>query len=132
MEALRICNSTDEQAQYGLLVNTAHRSAVETHLQIGIDGGAELVLDGRGFSLPGGKSGFVLGLSLLDHVAWGLKTYREEIFGPVLQVVRAEAFEEALEVVSQHKYCNGVAIFTLNGVAARQFADCDEVGMVRF
>ena len=130
IKALRIGNSTDEQAHYGPLINAAHRSKVESYLQLGIDEGAELVLDGRGFSLPGSEAGFFLGPSLFDHVTSQMKTYREEIFGPVLQIVRAEAFEEALELASKHQYGNGVAIFTRNGDAAREFADRVEVGMV--
>ena len=130
IKALRIGNSTDEQAHYGPLINAAHRSKVESYLQLGIDEGAELVLDGRGFSLPGSEAGFFLGPSLFDHVTSQLKTYREVIFGPVLQIVRAEAFEEALELASKHQYGNGVAIFTRNGDAAREFADRVEVGMV--
>lgn len=130
IKCLRIGVSTDAQAHYGPVINAAHRSKIESYLQLGIDEGAELVLDGRGFSLPGNEAGFFLGPSLFDHVTPGMKTYHEEIFGPVLQIVRAETFEEALELASKHQYGNGVAIFTRNGDAAREFADRVEVGMV--
>ena len=130
IRALRIGNSTDEQAHYGPVINAAHRSKIESYIQVGIDEGAELVLDGRGFSLPGSEEGFFLGPSLFDHVTSDMKTYHEEIFGPVLQIVRADTFEEALELASKHQYGNGVAIFTRNGDAAREFADRVEVGMV--
>ncbi len=130
VKGLRIGVSTDAEAHYGPVINAAHRSKIESYLQLGIDEGAELVLDGRGFSLPGHEEGFFLGPSLFDHVKPGMKTYHEEIFGPVLQIVRADTFEEALELPSKHQYGNGVAIFTRNGDAAREFADRVEVGMV--
>ncbi|RYZ71003.1 MAG: CoA-acylating methylmalonate-semialdehyde dehydrogenase [Lysobacteraceae bacterium] len=127
---LRIGVSTDPGAHFGPLVTAAHRAKVESYLQLGVDEGAELVLDGRGFSLPGHEGGFFLGPSLFDHVTAGMRTYQEEIFGPVLQIVRADSFEEALALPSRHQYGNGVAIFTRNGDAAREFADRVEVGMV--
>ncbi|KAF1718386.1 methylmalonate-semialdehyde dehydrogenase (CoA acylating) [Pseudoxanthomonas yeongjuensis] len=130
VKELRIGVSTDAQAHYGPVINAAHRAKIESYLQLGVDEGAELVLDGRGFSLPGHEDGFFLGPSLFDHVTSEMKTYREEIFGPVLQIVRAETFEEALELPSKHQYGNGVSIFTRNGDAAREFADRVEVGMV--
>ena len=130
VKALRIGVSTDAQAHYGPVINAAHRSKIESYLQLAVDEGAELVLDGRGFSLAGHEEGFFLGPSLFDHVKPGMKTYHEEIFGPVLQIVRADSFEEALELPSKHQYGNGVAIFTRNGDAAREFADRVEVGMV--
>ena len=130
VKELRIGVSTDAQAHYGPVINAAHRAKIESYLQLGVDEGAELVLDGRGFSLPGHEDGFFLGPSLFDHVSAGMKTYQEEIFGPVLQIVRADTFEEALELPSKHQYGNGVSIFTRNGDAAREFADRVEVGMV--
>jgi malonate-semialdehyde dehydrogenase (acetylating)/methylmalonate-semialdehyde dehydrogenase len=130
VEALRIGVSTDPDAHYGPLITAAHRAKVESYLQIGVDEGAELVLDGRGFSLPGHEQGFFLGPSLFDHVTADMRTWREEIFGPVLQIVRADTFEEALALPSKHPYGNGVAIFTRNGDAAREFADRVQVGMV--
>ncbi|KAF1721443.1 CoA-acylating methylmalonate-semialdehyde dehydrogenase [Pseudoxanthomonas wuyuanensis] len=130
VKGLRIGVSTDAQAHYGPVVTAAHRSKIESYLQMGVDEGAELVVDGRGFSLPGHEGGFFLGPSLFDRVTADMKTYREEIFGPVLQIVRAATFEEALALASRHQYGNGVAIFTRNGDAAREFADRVEVGMV--
>lgn len=130
INGLRIGNSTDERAHYGPVISAAHRDKIESYLQMGIDEGAELVLDGRGFSLAGSEEGFFLGPSLFDHVTPEMRTYREEIFGPVLQIVRAGTFEEALALATKHQYGNGVAIFTRNGDAAREFADRVEVGMV--
>ena len=103
---------------------------MSAYIQQGVDEGAELVLDGRGYSLPGHESGFFMGPTLFDHVTADMATWREEIFGPVLQIVRAASFEEALALPSRHQYGNGVAIFTRNGDAAREFADRVEVGMV--
>jgi len=127
---LRVGVSGDPQAQFGPVVTAAHRARIEQYIQMGVDEGAELVIDGRGFSLPGHEEGFFLGPSLFDRVTDTMTTYREEIFGPVLQIVRADTFEQALALPSQHQYGNGVAIFTRNGDAAREFAEQVEVGMV--
>ncbi len=130
MEALRVGVSTDRDAHYGPLVTAAHRTRVEDYIQMGVEEGATLVRDGRGFTLQGHEGGFFMGPTLFDHVTPAMRTYQEEIFGPVLQIVRAESFEEALALPSQHQYGNGVAIFTRNGAAAREFAARVEVGMV--
>ena len=94
------------------------------------DEGAELVVDGRGFTLQGHEKGFFIGPTLFDHVTPEMESYQEEIFGPVLQIVRAADFEEALRLPCEHQYGNGVAIFTRNGHAAREFAARVNVGMV--
>jgi malonate-semialdehyde dehydrogenase (acetylating)/methylmalonate-semialdehyde dehydrogenase len=130
IETLKVGVSSDPAAQYGPVVSAAHKQRIEDYIQLGVDEGAELVVDGRGFSLQGYESGFFVGPTLFDHVKSGMKTYQEEIFGPVLQIVRAETFDEALALPSQHAYGNGVAIFTRNGRAARDFAARVEVGMV--
>jgi malonate-semialdehyde dehydrogenase (acetylating)/methylmalonate-semialdehyde dehydrogenase len=130
IETLRVGVSTDPAAQYGPVVSAAHKKKVEDYIQLGVDEGAELVVDGRGFSLQGHEQGFFIGPNLFDHVKPAMKTYQEEIFGPVLQIVRAESFEEALALPSEHQYGNGVAIFTRNGRAAREFAAQVNVGMV--
>jgi malonate-semialdehyde dehydrogenase (acetylating)/methylmalonate-semialdehyde dehydrogenase len=128
--ALRVGVSTDAEAHYGPVVSAAHKARIESYIQMGVDEGAELVLDGRGFSLQGHENGFFLAPTLFDRVTAGMKSYQDEIFGPVLQMVRAQSFEEALSLPSRHPYGNGVAIFTRNGDAARSFADQVEVGMV--
>ncbi len=127
---LRVGISTDADAHYGPVVSAAHKAKIEGHIQTGVDEGAELVVDGRGFSLQGHENGFFLAPTLFDRVTPEMKTYQEEIFGPVLQIVRAASFEEALALPSRHQYGNGVAIFTRDGDAAREFADQVEVGMV--
>jgi malonate-semialdehyde dehydrogenase (acetylating)/methylmalonate-semialdehyde dehydrogenase len=130
MAKLRIGVSTDPDADYGPVVNAAHKARVEGWIQTGVDEGAELVVDGRGFKLQGHEQGYFIGPSLFDHVKPEMQSYREEIFGPVLQIVRAESFEEALALPSAHQYGNGVALFTRNGHAAREFAARVNVGMV--
>jgi malonate-semialdehyde dehydrogenase (acetylating) / methylmalonate-semialdehyde dehydrogenase len=127
---LRVGTSTDPEAHYGPVVNAAHKQRIENYIQMGVDEGAELVVDGRGFSLQGHEEGFFVGPTLFDHVKPTMQTYQEEIFGPVLQIVRAETFEEAVRLPSEHQYGNGVAIFTRNGHAAREFAHRVNVGMV--
>lgn len=129
-EALRVGVSTDAEAHYGPVVSAAHKARIEHYIQMGVDEGAELVLDGRGFKLQGHEDGFFLAPSLFDHVTPTMQTYQDEIFGPVLQIVRARTLEEAIRLPSQHPYGNGVAIFTRNGDAAREFASQVEVGMV--
>jgi malonate-semialdehyde dehydrogenase (acetylating)/methylmalonate-semialdehyde dehydrogenase len=130
IETLKVGVSTDAAAQYGPVVSAAHRQKVADYIQLGVDEGAELVVDGRGFNLQGYEQGFFIGPSLFDQVKPGMRTYQEEIFGPVLQMVRAESFEEAVRLPSEHPYGNGVAIFTRNGRAAREFAAQVNVGMV--
>jgi malonate-semialdehyde dehydrogenase (acetylating) / methylmalonate-semialdehyde dehydrogenase len=130
MNALRVGVSTDPDAHYGPVVNAAHKQRVENWIQTGVDEGAELVVDGRGFKLQGHEEGFFIGPTLFDRVTPQMESYKEEIFGPVLQIVRAADFEEALRLPSQHQYGNGVAIFTRNGHAAREFAARVNVGMV--
>ncbi|HEX2802053.1 MAG TPA: CoA-acylating methylmalonate-semialdehyde dehydrogenase, partial [Phenylobacterium sp.] len=130
IESLKVGVSTDAQAQYGPVVSGAHRRKISDYIQLGQDEGAELVVDGRGFSLQGYEQGFFIGPSLFDQVKPDMRTYQEEIFGPVLQIVRTESFEEALDLPSRHQYGNGVAIFTRNGRAAREFAARVNVGMV--
>ena len=130
IDTLRVGVSTDTAAQYGPVVSAAHKKRVEDYIQLGVDEGAELVVDGRGFKLQGYEDGFFIGPSLFDHVKPAMRTYQEEIFGPVLQIVRAESFDEAVTLASDHPYGNGVAIFTRNGRAAREFASRVNVGMV--
>lgn len=127
---LKVGVSTDEGAHYGPVVNAAHRKKVADYIQTGVDEGAELVVDGRDFRLQGFENGFFIGPSFFDRVTPGMKTYQDEIFGPVLQMVRADSFESALALPSRHAYGNGTAIFTRNGRAAREFASRVNVGMV--
>ncbi|WEK44582.1 MAG: CoA-acylating methylmalonate-semialdehyde dehydrogenase [Candidatus Sphingomonas colombiensis] len=130
IDALRVGVSTDADAHYGPVVTAQHRQRIENWIQTGVDEGAELVVDGRGFKLQGHEEGFFIGPTLFDRVTPEMSAYKEEIFGPVLQIVRAGDFEAALKLASDHQYGNGVAIFTRNGHAAREFAARVNVGMV--
>ncbi|MBV9371415.1 MAG: CoA-acylating methylmalonate-semialdehyde dehydrogenase [Alphaproteobacteria bacterium] len=130
IEALRVGVSTDAEAHYGPVVNAAHRDRIAAYIQMCADEGGELVVDGRGFKLQGHEEGFFIGPTFFDHVKPSFRSYQEEIFGPVLQMVRADSFEEAVRLPSEHQYGNGVALFTRNGHAAREFAARVNVGMV--
>ncbi len=127
---LRVGVSTDKDAHYGPVVSAAHRQKVLGWIDTAVEEGAEMVADGRDFRLQGHEKGFFIGPTLLDRVTDQMSSYHEEIFGPVLQIVRAASFEEALSLPSKHQYGNGVAIFTRDGRAARDFAARVEVGMV--
>ncbi len=130
VEALKIGPSIDRSADYGPLVTKAHLDRVKSYIDVGLAEGAKLVIDGRGFKMQGYENGFYLGPCLFDHVTPDMRIYKEEIFGPVLSVVRAHSYEEALRLPSEHEYGNGVAIFTRDGDAARDFAAKVQVGMI--
>jgi len=130
VEGLKIGPSMDEGADLGPLVTAEHRDRVRRWIDTGVEEGAELLVDGRDFSLQGYERGFFMGGSLFDRVRPEMRSYQEEIFGPVLQIVRAENFDEAVELPSRHQYGNGVAVFTRSGAAAREFARRVNVGMV--
>jgi malonate-semialdehyde dehydrogenase (acetylating)/methylmalonate-semialdehyde dehydrogenase len=127
---LRVGIPTDPDAHYGPVVGAAHKARIENYIQMAVDEGAELVVDGRGLSLQGYENGYFMGPTLLDHVTPEMRSYQEEIFGPVLQIMRAKTFEEAVSYPTNHQYGNGVALFTRNGDFARKFASSVEVGMV--
>ncbi|SFO96279.1 CoA-acylating methylmalonate-semialdehyde dehydrogenase [Qipengyuania nanhaisediminis] len=130
INALRVGVSNDPEAHYGPVVTPEHKARVEGWIDTAEKEGAEVVIDGRGFSLQGHEDGFFVGPTLLDRVTPDMESYKEEIFGPVLQIVRARDFEDAVRLPSEHQYGNGVAIFTRNGHAAREFASRVNVGMV--
>ena len=127
---LKVGISTDADAHYGPVVSAAHKAKVENYIQMGVDEGANLLLDGRGLTLQGNEGGYFIGPNLFDNVTASMQSYKEEIFGPVLQVMRVETLEEAAALPSNHQYGNGCAIFTSNGRAAREFAAQVNVGMV--
>ncbi|MEW1633620.1 CoA-acylating methylmalonate-semialdehyde dehydrogenase [Streptomyces sp. NPDC093801] len=127
---LKIGRSDDPDAEFGPLVSRDALDRVRRYVDIGVNEGAELVVDGRGFALEGHENGFFAGASLFDRVSPQMRIYREEIFGPVLSVVRAADFEEALRLPSEHPFGNGVAIFTRDGDTAREFSRRVNTGMV--
>jgi malonate-semialdehyde dehydrogenase (acetylating)/methylmalonate-semialdehyde dehydrogenase len=130
VRALKVGPAHDPDADYGPLVTRAALERVTSYVESGLSEGADLVVDGRGLTLQGYEDGFYLGGCLFDRVTPQMKIYKEEIFGPVLSVLRTETYEEALTIVDEHEYGNGVAIFTRDGDAARDFASRVNVGMV--
>ncbi len=130
IEKLRVGISTDTDCHYGPVVTAAHKANIERWITKCEEEGGEIIIDGRGFSLQGHENGFFVGPTLIDHVTPDMESYKNEIFGPVLQIVRAKDFEEALALPSKHQYGNGVALFTRSGNAAREFAARVNVGMV--
>ncbi|WP_054815591.1 CoA-acylating methylmalonate-semialdehyde dehydrogenase [Nocardia arizonensis] len=127
---LNVGRSDDPGADFGPLVGRDGVDRVNKYVQIGIDEGAELVVDGRGLTVEGGEDGYFVGATLFDRVTENMRIYRDEIFGPVLSVVRAKDYEEGLRLANEHEYGNGVAIFTRDGDTARDFAARVQVGMV--
>jgi malonate-semialdehyde dehydrogenase (acetylating)/methylmalonate-semialdehyde dehydrogenase len=130
VESLKIGPSTDATADYGPMVTKAHLEKVKTYIDLGVQEGAKLLVDGRNFTLQGYENGFYLGGCLFDHVTTDMRIYKEEIFGPVLAVARQKSYNDALRIVNDHEFGNGVAIFTRDGDAARDFASRVNVGMV--
>ncbi|QXX75445.1 CoA-acylating methylmalonate-semialdehyde dehydrogenase [Methylovirgula sp. HY1] len=130
VENLKIGPSTDASADYGPLVTRDALERVRNYVDIGIKEGATLAVDGRGFKMQGYENGFYMGGCLFDNVTKDMRIYKEEIFGPVLSVLRAEKYDEALRLCNEHEYGNGVAIFTRDGDTARDFASKVQVGMV--
>ena len=130
VEALRIGPFTDETADYGPVVTKAAQEKILRLVDAGVKEGAKLLVDGRDFRMQGFEDGFFVGSCLFDHVKPEMEIYREEIFGPVLSVVRAGTYEEALSLPMRHEYGNGVAIYTRDGDAARDFASRINIGMI--
>jgi malonate-semialdehyde dehydrogenase (acetylating)/methylmalonate-semialdehyde dehydrogenase len=130
VRALKVAPGTDPEAEMGPLITREHREKVAGYVDQGVREGAELVVDGRNLKLQGYDKGFFVGGSLFDRVRPNMRIYQEEIFGPVLDVVRASDVGEALRLVNAHPFGNGVAIFTTDGGAAREFAAQVQIGMV--
>ncbi|MEZ2389086.1 CoA-acylating methylmalonate-semialdehyde dehydrogenase [bacterium RCC_150] len=130
VQHLRVGHGMDKNADFGPVVAASAKERIEGYIQAGVDEGATLVVDGRGLTVDGYDGGFWVGPTLFDDVTKDMKIYKEEIFGPVLSVLRADNYDEALRLCSEHEFGNGVAIYTRDGDAARNFASRVEVGMV--
>ena len=130
VQGLKVAPYNDPDAEMGPVVTKQAKEKIEGYIQSGVDAGAELVVDGRGMSLQGYENGNFLGGTLFDRVTPDMEIYTDEIFGPVLGVVRVKEYEEALKLVNDHEYGNGTAIFTRDGDAARNFVNRVQVGMV--
>jgi malonate-semialdehyde dehydrogenase (acetylating)/methylmalonate-semialdehyde dehydrogenase len=129
-KSLKVTQGMDDTAEMGPLVTRAHLDKVKGYVGKGVDEGAKLVVDGRGLRVPGCEDGFFLGGCLFDDVQPGMTIYREEIFGPVLGIVRVPDFDTAVKLINDHEYGNGVSIYTRDGDAAREFAMRVQIGMV--
>jgi malonate-semialdehyde dehydrogenase (acetylating)/methylmalonate-semialdehyde dehydrogenase len=127
---LKVAAGTEPGADMGPLITREHLDRVKSYVSLGVDEGAELVVDGRGCSVAGHESGYFMGPCLFDRVLPGMRIYREEIFGPVLCVVRAPDLAAATSLVNEHEFGNGTAIFTASGEAARTYAQGVQAGMV--
>jgi malonate-semialdehyde dehydrogenase (acetylating)/methylmalonate-semialdehyde dehydrogenase len=127
---MKVGPGTDATSDMGPLVTKPHFDKVKGYVDQGVKEGAQLVVDGRGLSVPGHENGYYLGPCLFDHVKPGMVVYQEEIFGPVLGVVRVQSLQEAMAMIDAHEYGNGTCIFTRDGEAARFFTDHIQVGMV--
>ena len=130
VKALKIRNGMEADAEMGPLVTAAHKAKIEGYIEDGVRAGATLLVDGRGVQVAGHEQGFFLGGCLFDHVPSDMKIHREEIFGPVLCIVRVPDLAAAVELINAHEYGNGVALFTSDGNTAREFSRRIEVGMV--
>ncbi|MBC3883587.1 CoA-acylating methylmalonate-semialdehyde dehydrogenase [Undibacterium griseum] len=130
VQALKIKNGMEADAEMGPVVTAVHKAKIEGYIGDGVAEGAQLLVDGRGLSVPGHAGGFFLGGTLFDHVKEGMKIHREEIFGPVLCIVRVPDFASAVELINRHEFGNGVSLFTSDGNTAREFSRRIQVGMV--
>ncbi|MBT8049408.1 MAG: CoA-acylating methylmalonate-semialdehyde dehydrogenase [Gammaproteobacteria bacterium] len=130
LPGLKVGNGNDNSNNMGPLITGPHRDRVSGYVDLGIEEGAELVVDGRGLQVAGHEDGFFLGGTLFDRVTPAMKIYQDEIFGPVLCVVRAHNMQEAMDLIDRHEYGNGTCIFTRDGEAARYFSDNIKAGMV--
>jgi malonate-semialdehyde dehydrogenase (acetylating)/methylmalonate-semialdehyde dehydrogenase len=131
VQKLKVGPGMDKSSEMGPLVTGQHLEKVTGYIDIGVKEGAKLVVDGRKFQkLQGYEKGFYIGGSLFDHVTPNMRIYKEEIFGPVLSVVRAKDFNEAINLINNHEFGNGVSIFTRDGNSARTFTSHIKVGMV--
>jgi len=130
VRALAIGAGDAKDMDMGPLISSAHRDKVKGYVDAGVGEGAKLVVDGRAHKVAGGEKGFFLGGCLFDGVKPEMKIYKEEIFGPVLSILRVDTYEQAVQLVNDHEYGNGVALFTRDGDAARDFANRIQVGMV--
>ncbi|MBD2837870.1 CoA-acylating methylmalonate-semialdehyde dehydrogenase [Pseudomonas sp. JM0905a] len=130
IDQLRIRNGVDPEADMGPLVTSVHKVKVEGYIDAGVNEGAKLLVDGRGLQVPGAEDGFFVGATLFDQVSPEMTIYKEEIFGPVLGIVRVPDFASAVKLINAHEFGNGVSCFTRDGGVARAFARSIQVGMV--
>ncbi|MGB0732279.1 MAG: CoA-acylating methylmalonate-semialdehyde dehydrogenase [Pontibacterium sp.] len=130
MASLKVGEPSDKSNDFGALITAEHRDKVVGYINSAQEQGAKVVVDGRNVEVPGHEGGFFVGGTLIDNVTPDMTSYQEEIFGPVLQVIRVNTMQEAMDLIDAHEYGNGTCIFTRDGEAARYFSDHIQVGMV--
>ncbi len=130
MKTLKVGAYNESSNDFGPLITEDHRNKVASYIKSAEDQGATIAVDGRDIKVKGYENGFFLGATLIDNVTPSMTSYKEEIFGPVLQVIRANNMQEAMDIINDHEYANGTCIFTRDGEAARYFSDQIKVGMV--
>jgi len=130
VEALKVGPGMDKTSEMGPLVTKEHLDKVRGYVDLGVEEGAKLVVDGRDIKLQGYENGYYIGGCLFDHVKKDMRIYKEEIFGPVLSVVRAKDFDEAIQLINNHEFGNGTSVYTRDGDVGRTFANKIKVGMV--
>jgi malonate-semialdehyde dehydrogenase (acetylating)/methylmalonate-semialdehyde dehydrogenase len=130
IRSLKIGPGNEPGVEMGPLVTRQHYDRVRGYVEVGVEEGAELIVDGRGFKLKGYEHGFFFGGTLFDRVQPSMRIYQEEIFGPVLAIVRVRDYDTAVALINENEYGNGAAIFTRDGAAARDFVDRIKIGMV--
>ena len=129
-QSLKVAPWTDEQSDMGPVISKEHKEKIENYISIGVEEGAKLISDGRNYKIQGYENGYFLGPTLFDHVETDMKIYKEEIFGPVLSVVRSKNYEDALKIVNDHAFGNGTSVYTSDGEIARHFTTNSKIGMV--
>ena len=129
-QTLKVAPWTDESSEMGPVISKEHKEKIENYISIGESEGAKLILDGRNYKIQGYEKGFFVGPTLFDYVKKDMTIYKEEIFGPVLSVIRAKSYEEALNLVNDHGFGNGTSIYTSNGEVSRNFTTNCQIGMV--
>ena len=127
---LKVAPWTDKDSDMGPVISKEHKEKIENYISIGIQEGAKLIEDGRNYNIQGYENGYFVGPTLFDNVNENMKIYKEEIFGPVLSVVRVKNYEDALDLVNKHIYGNGTSIYTSDGEISRHFTTNCKIGMV--
>jgi malonate-semialdehyde dehydrogenase (acetylating)/methylmalonate-semialdehyde dehydrogenase len=129
-QKLKIAPWTDPDSDMGPVISKEHKEKIENYIGIGVNEGAKLIIDGRNYKMQGYENGYFIGPTLFDDVTSDMTIYKEEIFGPVLSVVRAKNYEEALNLVNTHAFGNGTSVYTSDGEVARHFTTNTKIGMV--
>ncbi len=129
-QSLNVAPWTDPKSEMGPVISNEHKLKIESYIQSGLDEGAKIILDGRNCNIQGYENGYFVGPTIFDNVSEKMKIYKEEIFGPVLSVVRVNNYDDALSLINKHEYGNGTSIYTSDGEVSRHFTSNVEIGMV--